>query len=71
MPLSDDPVIAINRVKRTAVFEDGSQIAWTDMLDEFGCDTDDSEAAFYAVCQTPDGRWALIYLEAFGREDVN
>jgi len=68
---ADDPVMAINRKDRLAVLDDGQICMWTNMLDADGDETDRADEAVYAICQLPSGKWALIYLEAFGREGVN
>jgi hypothetical protein len=66
--LSDDPIVAVNRSRRVAIAEDGSECPITDFLDCCGEETDDGEEAVAAICKLPNGSWAAIDLSRFGDE---
>jgi|GEM_PF-4464740 len=56
-------VIAINRYLKAALFSDGSLIAFAQMFDADGDETNSIEDAIVANVQSPAGDW--IFLKMF------
>lgn len=61
----DVDVVAICRSQACAVLDDGTIIHFDQMFDTFGDLTDDVAEAASATAPLADGRWLVIYLNAF------
>lgn len=58
-------ICAVNVRGRVALTDDGAECEITTLIDGDGDETDDPEAAKFAVAALPDGRWAAIDLSDF------
>lgn len=58
-------VEAINRSQGLVLMVSGEVFPVSDWLDGAGDETDDAQAAEFAVVQGPDGRWHTLQLSEF------